>query len=139
MARRFSVPERGRAALPVADTGDATLTKRIEVPEGAHTVTVDALDVAGNRRAATHSTHQYDFSVTPRSSRAWRSTRRGDRFGVSVKGRSIAWVSTTGPRQAAQVVWTTTISRCHSSPVTVVNASPAAGASVTVDALLLQR
>ena len=90
------------------------------------------------------------------------SRRSGERFGVSVKGRSVAWVASTGPRKGrakvlldgtvvatvdlysaqrrpARVVWTAPVTRAETSQVTVVNRSTGRRTEVGVDALLLQR
>jgi Bacterial Ig-like domain len=272
-AVRYELRVDGVLSRTVTDGGVGTLTKRIEVPDGRHTVTVAALDKAGNERLATHALDvvvdtvspvfttsprlllrrgpvteagypmrftwsgkdegtglalgrigpdaaccyafaptlgQYDFPVRPRSSVAWRiwlydgvgrvtrvgrdgfvapvdwsqtrrspgwsvvsdpealggsewlSDRRGDRFAVSVKGRSVAWVASTGPRKGrakvlldgtvvanvdlyspqrrpARVVWTAPVTRTATSRVSVVNRSTGHRTEVGVDALLLQR
>lgn len=272
-AVRYELRVDGVVSRTVTDTGGGTLIKRIEVSDGLHTVTVAALDQAGNERLATHALDvvvdtvspaftsnprlllrrgqvteagypmrftwsgrdegtglalgrigpdaaccyafdptldQYDFPVRPRSSTAWRiwlydgvgrvtrvgrdgfvapvdwsetrrspgwsvvsdpdalggsewvSRRSGERFGVSVKGRSVAWVASTGPRKGrakvlldgtvvarvdlyspqrrpARVVWTAPVTRAETSQVTVVNRSTGRRTEVGVDALLLQR
>jgi hypothetical protein len=47
------------------DEGYATLTKRIEVPEGQHTLTVIAIDESGNRREASHELAVVVDKVSP--------------------------------------------------------------------------
>lgn len=263
----------GEVVRQLTDVAGSTVTKRIDVPDGQHVVTVAAYDQAGNERLATHALDvvvdtvapvftsgprlllrtgrvtdagyplrftwsgkdegtglalgrigpnatccysfdptldQYDFTVRPRSSTAWRiwlydgvgrvtrvgrdgyvapvdwsETRRssgwsvvpapgvlggsewvsrkaGDRFSATVKGRSVAWVATTGPRKGsakvlmdgvvvatvdlhspqrrpARVVWTAPVTRAEATRVTVVNRSSDRRSQVGVDALLLQR
>jgi hypothetical protein len=257
----------------VDEVGYTTLTKRVEVPEGTHTVSVTAVDSAGNRRPATNTLdvvvdkespvftshpllllrtgpitdagypmrftwsgsdegtglalgrigpdesccytfdptlNQYDFAVPAQSSVAWRiwlydgvgrltrtgrdgyvapvpwsdtrrsvgweraadaqaldgsewiSDDRGDRFRTAVQGRSVAWVTSTGPRRGvaevlldgrvvasvdlysaerrpARVVWTRKISGADTTVVTVVNRSRGQRDTIGVDAFLLQR
>lgn len=43
----------------------AVITKRVEVPEGTHVVSVVAVDAAGNRRASTHSLDVVIDTVSP--------------------------------------------------------------------------
>lgn len=263
----------GEVVRLVGEVGYATFTKRVEVPEGRHTVTVTAVDQAGNRQPATHALDvvvdkvspvftsfpllllrrgpvsdagypmrftwtgsdegtgltlgrigpdesccyafdptlgRYDFTVPPQSSTAWRiwlydgvgrlvrtgrdgyvspvpwtatqrsdgwtrtqdaraldgsewiSDQAGDRFRTSVQGRSVAWVTSTGPhrgradvlvegrvvasvdlystqRHPPRVVWTAKIPNGETTALAVVNRSRGARSTIGVDAFLLQR
>lgn len=252
--------------------GYTTVTKRVEVPEGTHQVSVVAVDAAGNRRSSTHAldvvvdkvspvftsfprlllrpgsvtqdgypmrftwtgtdegtgitevrfgpnaeccystspsrTH-FDFTMTPRSELVWRiwlvdgvgrvaktprdgyvapvawrditrsdgwklsrdaaavdgsewvSTKVGDRIRLTVEGRSVGWVTSTGPRRGradvlvdgrlvdtvnlysaerrpARVVWASKLPIDRGASITIVNRSPDSRPTVGVDAVLLQ-
>lgn len=272
-AVRYEIRVDGVAVRVVPEEEDDTLSRRIEVADGRHTVTVVALDDAGNETPAGHALDvvvdtvspvfasrprlllrkgpvtesayplrftwsgsdegtglalgrigpnmsccytfdptlgQYDFTVRPGSTVAWRiwlfdgvgrlvrsggdgyvtpvdwaltrrspgwsltavsgaldgsewvSAERGQRFGATVQGRSVAWVATTGPRKGraavlvdgevvasvdlhsrqrgeSHVVWTTRISRSEPTRITVVNRSDGRPSRVGVDAFLVQR
>jgi hypothetical protein len=91
----------------------------------------------------------------------WQSTRHGDRFSVTTVGRSLAWVTTTGPTRGRadvilngrvvdtvnlysaeerprRVVWAGKLRLGATSTVTIVNRSGDRRPTVGVDALLLQ-
>jgi hypothetical protein len=92
----------------------------------------------------------------------WVSKKKGDRFSFSVTGRSVAWVSRTGPSMgkadvlvngrlaghvnlhatgidASRVVWTTKLPLNHRTKITIVNRSGAQRPNLSVQAVLLQR
>ena len=259
--------------LVTGEDGAADITRRVEVAEGAHTVTVAAVDAAGNRTYATNSLdvvvdkvdpwftsqprlrlwrgevtdagypmrytwagedagtglvsarigpgatccftvpatlRHFDFAVPPRSEMVWRirlidgvgrearqprsgyvsparwrdtehsrgwrkvhapkamggselvSSGRGDTFTIAAAGKSLGWVSSTGPnrgraevllggtrvarvnlhsatRQPAQVVWSTSLPAHRTTKVTIVNRSGHERPTITVDALLVHR
>jgi hypothetical protein len=250
----------------------STMTKRVDVPEGRHQVTVTAVDSAGNRRNANQSLDvlvdghsptftsvpkllmrrgpvsmdaipvrytwtatdvgsglaqvrigygptcctfvdvnatRYDFTVASHSDRNWRvflydgvgrrehfaspvqidavpnsdlkrhgswrmrpvsgalgqtewlSRTSGDRMAVRVRGRSVAWVATTGPKRGtayvyvdnrrvakvnlsaakartARTVWTSPLVRGSSHQVAIVNGSSTKRSTIGVDAILVQ-
>ncbi|MFL6181094.1 MAG: hypothetical protein ACJ73J_02195 [Actinomycetes bacterium] len=251
--------------------GTDPITKRIDVPDGSHVVSVTAIDAAGNRTVATHGldvvvdkvdpwftswprlflrtgpitdegypmrftwsgddegtglvaarigpnkdccytlsptlTH-YDFTLPPRSETVWRmwlvdgvgrvvktprsgyvapapwsetthsgkwrksddtsatdgwewlSQRQGDRFSITTAGKSIGWVTSTGPnrgraevmvgkkvvatvnlysaqRRPARVVWTSLLPKQERTTVTIVNQSPSSRPTIGVDDLLV--
>ena len=91
----------------------------------------------------------------------WVSTKSGDRFKVKAEGKSIGWVTSTGPkrgradvymggrlvdtvnlyspeRRPARVVWAHLLPRTGDTTVTIVNRSPAGRRLIGVDALLVQ-
>ena len=90
----------------------------------------------------------------------WLSQRQGDRFSIRTAGKSIGWVTSTGPnrgradvmvgkkvvatvnlystqRRPARVVWTSLLSKQEPTTVTIVNRSPSSRPTVGVDALLV--
>lgn len=64
-AVRYRVKVDGEVVRTVSESGNPTITKRVEVPDGRHVVSVEALDAAGNRRAATHSLGVLVDTVSP--------------------------------------------------------------------------
>jgi hypothetical protein len=90
----------------------------------------------------------------------WSSDHAGDRFCVTTAGKSIGWVTSTGPnrgradvligkklvaivnlysahRQPAQVVWAGPLPKHNAKTVTIVNRSPSGRPTIGVDALLI--
>ena len=61
----YEVTVDGEVVRVVTDSVYVVLTKRIEVPEGAHVVGVEAVDAAGNRRASTHTLEVVIDTVSP--------------------------------------------------------------------------
>lgn len=91
----------------------------------------------------------------------WVSTSLGEKFRVKAEGKSIGWVTSTGPkrgradvlvngrlvdsvnlysaaRRPARVVWTTMLPKNEAATITIVNRSPSSRRTVGVDALLVQ-
>ena len=91
----------------------------------------------------------------------WVSTKVGDRMRLTLEGRSVGWVTSTGPRRgradvlidgrvvdtvnlysaerrSARVVWASKLPIDEKATITIVNRSPASRPLVGVDAVLLQ-
>ena len=91
----------------------------------------------------------------------WTSTSKGDRFTVKTSGKSVGWVTSTGPhrgradvvvngrvvdtvnlyspqRRSTRVVWTAMTDKNETTRVTIINRSRASRPTIGVDTVLVQ-